>query len=64
MMPVPAIAGQTGRLDTEHSANLAGADFGDQAVESRTVHLSGARAAEIFVDDRDSLESEAPGVIG
>jgi len=63
-MPVAAIARQTGRLQAEHSAHLAGADIGNQTFEPRALDLAGTRTSEIFVNDLDLLESELAGLIG
>jgi hypothetical protein len=38
MMPVPAVAGETGCIEAEHGAHLAGAKPGDKLLEARARH--------------------------
>ncbi len=63
-MPVPAIARQSRCFDAEHGAHLPGTYFRHQMLETRTLHLAGAGAAQILVDDLDLLEPQLTGVIG
>ena len=62
-MPVAAVAGETRRLDREHSADAAVADRCQQPLEAGTGDAA-ARAAEIVVDDLDSGPAELLGAIG
>src|SRR5512144_3304403 len=52
MMPVPAVAGQTRRLDTVDGADVAGADPRPQALEPRPLRPARSGAAEVVVDHR------------
>jgi hypothetical protein len=56
MMPVSAVTGQAGCLNAKHGANLSRADFRNQMLEPRPLHLAGSRAAKILVDYLDLLE--------
>jgi hypothetical protein len=50
VVPVAAVASQSGRLDSKDGADLASAHLGDQSLKSRTLHQSGSRAAQIIVN--------------
>ena|SRR5579885_93726 len=64
MMPVSAITGQAGSLNAKHGADLSRANLRNQMLESRALHLAGARASKILVDYLDLLESKLASVIG
>ncbi len=64
MMPVSAVTGQAGSLNTEHGANLSRADFRNQMLEPRPLHLAGTRASKILVDYLDLLEAKLASVVG
>jgi hypothetical protein len=60
-MPVAAITGETGGVETEDDPNSGEADVGNQAPEARALLGRGARAAEILVDDLDQRAGPAQG---
>ena len=64
MMPVSTVTGQAGSLNAKYGANLSGADFRNQMLEPRTLHLPGPRASKILVDDLDLLEAKLASVVG
>ena len=45
MMPIPAIAGETGSVEAKHSADLAGTKPGDELLEAQTRYGSAGRSA-------------------
>src|SRR2546422_824781 len=47
MMPVPTVTGQAGSLNAKNGANLPRADFRNQMLKPRTLHLAGPRASQI-----------------
>src|SRR4051794_12839039 len=47
MMPVPPVAGETGRIEAKHSADLAGAQPGDELLEARAGHSAAGRTTEV-----------------
>jgi hypothetical protein len=53
MVPVATIASEPRGVKAEHSADLPGAQSGDQSVETRPVDSTTRRSAEIVVDDLD-----------
>ena len=53
MMPIPAIAGETGCVEAKNGANLAGAKSSDELLEARACHGAAGRTAKIVVDDVD-----------
>src|SRR5689334_18343360 len=63
MMPVPAVAGETGGVETKHSADLASTKPGDQLLEARTRYGSAGRAAQIVVDDLDIAKAVTAGFL-
>jgi hypothetical protein len=63
-MPVTAVAGQSGRLDTEDGAHASGAYFGNQPCKTRTIDLTGTGTSQVFVDDLDLLEPELASLVG
>ena len=63
MMPVPAVAGETGGIEAKHSTDLAGAETGDELLEARTRHGSAGGAAEIVVDHLDLAKTPPSGLI-
>jgi hypothetical protein len=64
MMPVSAVTGQAGSLNAEDGANLSRADFGDQMLEPRALHLAGPRASKILVYYLDLLEAKLASMVG
>ena len=62
-MPVPTVAGETGGIGAKHSADLAGAEPGDEFLEAGARHGSARGAAEIVVDHRDIAKSSPSGFI-
>jgi hypothetical protein len=64
MMPVTAVASQSGSLDTEDRAHTPGAHFGNQSGKTRAIHLSGTRTSKVFVDDLDLLKPELARLVG
>ena len=64
MMPVPTVTGRARSLNTKHGANLSRADFRNQMLESRALHLAGSRASKILVDYLDLLEAKLASVVG
>ena len=63
MMPVSTVTGQAGSLNAKHSANLSRADFRNQMLEPRALHLAGPRASKILVDYLDLLKAELASVV-
>lgn len=63
MMPVPAVAGETGGIEAKHSADLAGAEPRDELLEARARHGSARGAAEIVVDHLDIAKPPPSGFI-
>src|ERR1700692_809135 len=63
MMPIAAIAGEAGGLDAEHRPDRAGADGGDQLLEAWTLHYTGARPAQVFIDHLDRCETCRMGLV-
>ena len=57
MMPIPAVAGETGGVEAEHGTDLAGAKPGDELLEARARHGAAGGSAEIVVDDLDIAKS-------
>src|SRR5579859_5048488 len=57
MMPVPAVAGETGCVEAEHGADIARAKPGNQLLETRARHGAAGGAAKIVVDDLDIAKS-------
>jgi hypothetical protein len=49
-MPVPIVAGQTRRVETDHKAGVAEADLGNQLLKTVAVHSARARLAKILGD--------------
>ena len=64
MMPVPAVARQARCFDAEDGAHLARTYFCHQMLKPWAVHLSGAGATKILVDNLNLLEAQLSGVIG
>jgi hypothetical protein len=64
MMPVTAIAGETGGVKAKHRADLAGAESGDQLLETRARHGSARGTAQVVVDNLDIPKSSAARFIG
>jgi hypothetical protein len=63
MMPVPAVAGEAGGVEAKHSADLAGAEPGDELLEARARYGAAGRTAEVVVDDLDIAKSTAASFI-
>ena len=42
LMPVPIVASQTRSIEADHQTRIAKADFGDQLLETVTIHAAGA----------------------
>ena len=63
MMPVPAIAGETGGIEAKHGADLAGAKPGNELLEARARHGAAGRTAEVVVDDLDIAKSVAASFV-
>src|SRR5215213_2969365 len=61
MMPVPAVAGETGGVEAQHGADLTGAEAGDEPLEAGARHGSAGGSAEIVVDDLDIAKTPAAG---
>ena len=57
MMPVPAVAGEAGRIEAKHGTDLAGAKPGDELLEAWTRHGSTGGSTEIVVNDLDIAKS-------
>ena len=53
MMPVPTVAGETGGIGAKHSADLAGAEPGDEFLEAGARYGSARGVVEIVVNHRD-----------
>jgi hypothetical protein len=64
MVPVSTVAGQPRSLNAKHGANFSGADFRNQMLEPRALHLAGPRASKILVDNLDLLEAKLASVVG
>ncbi|MET4323654.1 hypothetical protein ABIC02_007444 [Bradyrhizobium sp. RT5a] len=41
-MPVPIVAGQTRRVETDHQAGVTATDLGNQLLDTVAVHAAGA----------------------
>src|ERR1700733_2880509 len=63
MMPVPAVAGETGGIEAKHGADLASAEPGNEFLEARARHGSAGRTAQVVVDDLDAAKSVPAGFI-
>jgi hypothetical protein len=59
MMPVSAVASETGCVEAKHGANLAGAKPGNKLLEAWACHGAAGRTAEVVVDDLDRAKSVA-----
>jgi hypothetical protein len=64
MMPVSTVTSQARSLNAKHGANLSRADFRDQMLEPRALHLAGPSASKILVDYLDLLEAKLASVVG
>src|ERR1700678_779208 len=53
VMPVPAVAGETGGVEAKHGSAPASAEPGDELLEARARHGSACRTAQVVVDDLD-----------
>ena len=62
-MPVPAVAGETGGVETQDGANLTGAEVGDELLETGTRDGSAGGSTEIVVNDLDIAKTPAAGVL-
>ena len=62
-MPVPAIPGETGGVKAQHGADLAGAKPGDELLEAWARYGSARGSTEVIINDLDSAESVAAGLI-
>ena len=51
VMPVAPVAGEPRSVETQHSANIAGAEPGHQSIEPRPRHRPARRSPEVVVDD-------------
>jgi hypothetical protein len=60
MMPVAAVPSEPRGIEAEYSADLAGAQRGDQSVEAGPVDSAARGTAEIVVDDLDFCEAAPP----
>src|SRR5690349_12916509 len=59
MMPVSAVAGETGCVKAKHGADLACAQPADELLEARARHGAAGGATEIVVDDIDITKTVA-----
>jgi hypothetical protein len=57
MMPITSIARESRGLETEHRANLSGAQGGNQAIEARSFDGATRSTTEIVVDHFDIGEA-------
>lgn len=55
LMPVAIVARQARRIETDHQASVAKADFSDQFLEAVALDAAGAGFSQIFVDDLNAL---------
>ena len=53
LLPVPAVAGEARDLACADGADLAEADFGNDALEAGALHAAGGGAAKIVINDLD-----------
>ena len=61
VMPVATVAGETGRIEAEHRADLAGTERRHQPLEARARHHPARGPAEVVVDHLDGAEPLASG---
>ncbi len=59
MMPVPSVARQTRRIQTQNRPDLSGTEPPDKPLEAGPGHRSTRRAAKVVVDDFDIAKSTA-----
>jgi hypothetical protein len=57
VMPVPAVAGETGGVEAKHGADLASAEPGDELLEARARYSPTGGSAEVVIDDLDIAET-------
>ena len=55
LMPVAIVARQARRIETDHQAGVAKADFGDQFLKAVALDAAGAGFSQILVDDLNTL---------
>src|SRR2546425_5420957 len=53
MVPIAAIARQSGSFNAKNGADLAGADLSNQPLESGTLNQTGTRSPEIVINHND-----------
>jgi hypothetical protein len=63
MVPVPAVARETGGVEAQDGADFAGAEAGDEPLEARTSHSAAGGSTEIVVYDLDLAKTSAAGVL-
>jgi hypothetical protein len=63
MVPIPAVPGQAGGVETEHGPNVAGTKPCDELLEAWSGHRAAGRTAKVVVDDFDLPKSTSPGLI-
>jgi hypothetical protein len=57
VMPVPAVAGETGGVEAKHGADLASAEPGDEPLEARARYGPTGGSAEVVIDELDIAET-------
>jgi hypothetical protein len=63
MVPVPAVAGETGGVEAHDGADFAGAEAGDEPLEARACYSAAGGSTEIVVYDLDLAKTPAAGVL-
>jgi hypothetical protein len=63
MMPVPAVTGETGGVEANDSADLTGAEAGDELLETRARYGSAGGSSKVVVDDLDIAKTPAAGFV-
>src|SRR6185437_1476454 len=63
MMPVPAVAGETGGVEAQDGTDLTGTEAGDEPLKSRARHGSAGGSAEIVIDDLNITKTPAAGLV-
>jgi hypothetical protein len=62
-MPIAAVPGEPRGVKAQNGADLAGAQPGNQLVESRSGNDAARRATEVIIDDFDIAKSTAASLI-
>ena len=63
VMPVAAVAGETGGVEAQHGPDLPGTEPRHQPLEAGPRHHPAGGAAEVIIDNLDVAEAPAPGDI-